>query len=121
MQAIKDNKSAVRLSEQEALDCIPEYNSCDGGWMDAYYKMSERIGSQSEIDYPYEAAANPLCRNQEGKKIISRATYYENMYEVPEMKKAILNGPVSIAVAAGNDCWRYYESGVLTAANNCPT
>ena len=37
------------------------------------------------------------------------------------MKKAIMNGPASIAVSAGNDCWRYYESGVLTEDNYCPT
>ena len=30
-------------------------------------------------------------------------------------------GPMSIGVAAGNSCWRYYESGVLSSANNCPT
>ena len=37
------------------------------------------------------------------------------------MKAALQNGPASIAVAAGNDCWRFYESGVLTEDNNCPT
>ena len=42
------------------------------------------------------------------------------MMNVPDMIDAIQNGPVSIAVSAGNDCWRYYKSGVLTAANNCP-
>ena len=26
-----------------------------------------------------------------------------------------------MAVAAGNDCWRYYKSGVLSSANGCPT
>lgn len=28
---------------------------------------------------------------------------------------------MTVAVAAGNDCWRYYSGGVLTSANNCPT
>lgn len=23
-------------------------------------------------------------------------------------------------MAAGNDCWRFYESGILSSANNCP-
>lgn len=26
-----------------------------------------------------------------------------------------------MAVAAGNDCWRYYKGGVLTSANGCST
>lgn len=37
------------------------------------------------------------------------------------MQNAIQNGPMTIAVAAGNDCWRFYSGGILTAANNCPT
>ena len=30
-------------------------------------------------------------------------------------------GPLTFAVSAGNDCWRYYKSGVLTSADGCPT
>lgn len=37
------------------------------------------------------------------------------------MKSRLAQGPMTIAVAAGNDCWRYYSAGVLSAANNCPT
>jgi len=27
---------------------------------------------------------------------------------------------MTIAVAAGNSCWRFYKEGILSAANNCP-
>ena len=37
-----------------------------------------------------------------------------------DMKSELQNGPMSIAVAAGNNCWRYYESGILSEENNCP-
>ena len=37
------------------------------------------------------------------------------------MKSRLAEGPMTIAVAAGNDCWRYYESGVLSSEHNCPT
>lgn len=40
--------------------------------------------------------------------------------DVAEMKNELQKGPMSIAVAAGNDCWRYYESGILSEDNNCP-
>ena len=30
-------------------------------------------------------------------------------------------GPFTIAVAAGNECWWFYSSGVLSSANGCPT
>ena len=30
-------------------------------------------------------------------------------------------GPFSIAVSAGNECWMFYSSGILSSANGCPT
>ena len=35
------------------------------------------------------------------------------------MRTEIQNGPLSTAVHADNDCWRFYESGILSSANNC--
>lgn len=37
------------------------------------------------------------------------------------MMEKLQNGPMAIAVAAGNRCWRFYESGVLTSSHECPT
>jgi len=31
------------------------------------------------------------------------------------------SGPLSIAVSAGNHCWRWYESGILSEKDACPT
>ena len=28
---------------------------------------------------------------------------------------------MTIAVSAGNDCWRYYDGGILKSSDNCPT
>ena len=46
---------------------------------------------------------------------------YRWLLYVAEMKDSIQQGPLSIAVSAGNECWRFYESGILSSANNCPT
>ena len=54
--------------------------------------------------------------------IASRAiTDSIEMVDVADMTTKIQSGPMSIAVAAGNNCWRYYESGILSKDNNCPT
>ena len=45
---------------------------------------------------------------------------YGWLESVAEMKDMIQKGPLSIAVSAGNDCWRFYESGILSSANKCP-
>jgi C1A family cysteine protease len=55
MQAIKDDTDPIRLSEQEGVDCDNRSYGCSGGWMHNYWKMSKEIGSQSEVDYEYEA------------------------------------------------------------------
>ena len=37
------------------------------------------------------------------------------------MKDQIQKGPMSLGVVAGGGCWQFYESGILSAANNCPS
>ena len=121
MQAIKTEKPVVRLSEQEGVDCDASSYGCQGGWMSNYWQMSAEIGSQANETYKYEAQDGE-CRNQREKMIESRAKSSSiRMVDVADMKSELQNGPMSIAVAAGNDCWRYYESGILSEENNCPT
>ena len=122
MQAIKNETNVIRLSEQEGVDCDQRSYGCSGGWMEYYWRMSSEIGSQSDADYPYQGTDN-ACRNQAGKTIQSKADMnnFGSLGSVSEMKTRLQQGPFSIAVSAGNDCWRWYESGILSAANNCPT
>ena len=54
-QAIKRDTSAIRLSEQEALDCDKRSGGCHGGHPSTYWTMSNEIGSQAYTDYPYES------------------------------------------------------------------
>ena len=90
--------------------------------MSNYWKMSAGAGSQPNSTYPYEAR-DGACRHQSGKTIASRAIMnsIEYVRGVSAMKNALQVGPLSIAVAAGNSCWRYYSSGILSKENNCPT
>ena len=119
-QAIKDDRDPVRLSEQEGVDCVTDSHGCNGGWMDHFWEFSKAAGSQTDEDYPYEAK-DVSCRNQEGKTIASQVTGHAQMHTIHEMKAAIRNGPATIAVAAGSDCWRFYKTGILSKENKCPT
>ena len=56
MQSIKYGSSPVRLSEQEGVDCTSKSHGCGGGWMSHYWEFSAESSSQSNSDYPYEAA-----------------------------------------------------------------
>ena len=77
--------------------------------MSNYWLMSAEIGSQANETYEYEARDDGGCRNQKEKTIESRANSSSiKMVDVADMKDELQKGPMSIAVAAGNDCWRYY-------------
>ena len=112
----------MRLSEQEGVDCDPASSGCGGGWMSYYWNMSADIGSQPNSTYQYEAR-DGACRNQAGKPIASRATRRGDYFVrgLQNIKDALQDGPLSVAVSAGNSCWRYYQSGILSEENNCPT
>ena len=121
-QAIKTGEPVLRLSEQEGVDCDPASYGCDGGWMSYYWRNSAGMGSQPDSDYPYETRTRE-CRHQKGKMIASRAkasSIGDVAQDVQAMKNALQRGPLSIAVAAGNNCWRYYQSGILSKDNFCP-
>lgn len=55
VQAIQRDTTAVRLSEQEGVDCDHRSGGCAGGSVSGYWLMSHEIGSQSYADYPYES------------------------------------------------------------------
>ena len=120
MQSIKNDAPVVRLSEQEGVDCDKNSYGCNGGWMSNYWQMSAEIGSQANETYKYEGVDSD-CRHQKEKTIESRAKASSVRHvSVADMKSELQNGPMSIAVAAGNNCWRYYEGGILSEDNNCP-
>ena len=91
-----------------------------GGWMENYWQWSkDGSGSQPYETYPYQGK-DKNCRYQDNDKI-SKAASCADIKSVDDMKMAIQDGPMTIAVAADNWCWRYYDAGVLSSANNCPS
>ena len=94
--------------------------------MTNYWIMSMEIGSQTEADYEYEAQDGE-CRNQENKTIASKMLGYGAVWHtgdddnINRIKQQLQSGPLSIALSAGNDCWRWYSGGILSALDECPT
>jgi len=41
--------------------------------------------------------------------------------DIEDIKQKLQEGPMTIAVGAGNNCWYGYRSGILSAEDNCPT
>ena len=87
--------------------------------------MSNEIGSQSQFDYPYKAS-DGNCRKQRGKKIKSRASSFDfveftggDALNIQAIKDRLNNGPMTVYVAAGNVCWRFYKFGVINSNSIC--
>ena len=81
--------------------------------MHNYWKMSKEIGSSTNAAYEYEAEDGD-CRNQDNKVIASKMKdwgwvgYTGDDDNINRIATQLQSGPLSIAVSAGNQCWRWY-------------
>lgn len=124
---------AVRLSEQEAVDCMSNTNAnfdifgktygnygCNGGWPDDVFKYSAEQGIMKEMDYPYRGVDQACVKDIE----LTEVTAIEDGKVTTTIGDAIdqLNmGPMSICLAAGNDVFRFYSKGIISTDDPCPT
>ncbi|KAL8111723.1 hypothetical protein AgCh_019435 [Apium graveolens] len=112
---IKTNK-LVSLSEQELVDCEPDNNGCNGGYMEnAYEFIKENGGITAETLYPYKAKDNK-CDALKMNAPVVVIDGHENVPENDEdaLMKAVANQPVSVAIDAGGSDFQFYKEGVFT-------
>ena len=85
MEAIQLNKAPVRLSEQEAVDCVrgKESEGCDGGWMGDYWDYT-KSGARNYDDYPEYNAKDNECRTKTSDPIGSTTASW-GYVKVPDM------------------------------------
>lgn len=70
-------------------------------------------------DYPY-TGEDGTCQH-DAEKVVSRAGEAGQITtSLTDAKKQLQDGPLTIAVAAGNDCWLLYESGIIDSSDRCP-
>ena len=92
-----------------------------------YWMANDAVGNET---YPYTATDNTqaACITSFGSVRRERVGGYARVYpasgdtyvQTPEILAQLQNGPLSIAVGAGNSCWYYYSGGVLTPEMGCP-
>merc|ERR1711953_1643523 len=99
--------SLVSLSEQELVDCGDETRNsgCNGGLMDYGFQYVKNHGGLcTEDDYPYKAKTQKYycddqrssCEGEAGKI----SSYRDVMQSSSQLKSAVCNGPVSVAIEA---------------------
>ncbi|WP_316572628.1 C1 family peptidase, partial [Klebsiella pneumoniae] len=112
----------VSLSEQQLVDCSTENAGCDGGLMDLAVDYIKAAGGiTSEANYPYEAVQRH-CRF-DPSTVAATVTGYISIPFADEVSQAAAvhdQGPVSVAVDAGNFSFQFYSSGVYYEPNCDP-
>jgi C1A family cysteine protease len=103
------------LSEQHVIDCNALSFGCDGGWHWTALDLLRTEGSVRESCYPYLEEDGHICR-QSLCGIVARISDFakvdDNQSSVDAIKQALLDGPVSTAIAMPCEAF-YYTGGLL--------
>jgi len=124
--AIAGNEQVI-MAPQELVDCskgIFSNHGCNGGWYYYAYKWLKHNKTMRESDYPYTSGRTgraTRCAYDASKGVTNVSSYKQVSRDTESIKAAIDIGPVNVAVAAGNDVFRNYSSGIVSAADGCPT
>jgi len=117
MWAVKGNPLYV-LAPQHYVDCTrgSPYNEggCNGGWPTGAWDFAKSKGGQAtEANYAYKAADGTCNTNVAVAPITITRTSYNpcTVGSDDSLIKALQNGPVSIAIQAG-DAFSSYSSGI---------
>ena len=88
--------------------------------MNNVWNFSAKWGTMLETAYPYTATYTAGTCKHDSTKIVVKAGVAGSVTAANALTR-LQSGPMTIAIAAGNDFVRYYKSGFLTSANGCPT
>ncbi len=104
------------ISEQAVIECNPYNHGCAGGWMSTAYDIWMTWGAVRESCMPYHARDNEQCLAQRCEVAAKLNDYYYVGDSIDDLKQALLNGPISVAMAVcGN--FASYKGGCYQ--DNC--
>jgi len=129
--AIKAGTKPSRLSEQQLLDCTTNTKDnlemfgktyktfgCRGGWMPYAYKFYKENGIMSYEDYPY-SSTEQKCQHDNSKTIGSIGSWGQITENIDRVKLKLQEQPLTVAMDASSAAWRYYNSGIIDADDEC--
>ncbi|XP_050225669.1 ervatamin-B-like [Mercurialis annua] len=106
--------NGVSLSIQQLLDCTYESNGCRGGTMNSAFRyMAQNQGITLESFYPYQLMQT-TCMISNG---VIKIGGYEDVppNDEEKLKGFVSMRPVSVAVDASSDYFRFYSNGIFPA------
>jgi C1A family cysteine protease len=105
------------FSEQQLVDCaggVYHNNGCNGGLMDYAFQYIEANGLELESAYPY-TARDGTCHSSQSEFVGTVASYQDVQQSASQLKAAIAQQPVSVAIEADQYAFQSYSSGVITS------
>ena len=92
--------------------------------MSRYWNFSRDQGSMTNADYPYvdlyyQSGDVHACQHDDTKVASRVAEYGQITTTVGDAVAKMQDGPLTMAVGAGNDCWRYYSGGTMDSDTDC--
>ena len=117
----------VIMAPQELVDCskgLFSNHGCSGGWYYYAYDWLKKHKTMKETDYAYVSGGTgqaTSCAYEESLGVTNVSGYSKVKKHTDSIKAAIQITPVNVAVAAGNNVFRNYKSGIVTEADGCPT
>jgi len=108
--------SVPSYSEQQLVDCAGSYGNmgCNGGLMDQAFEYIKSHPLANESDYPY-TARDGTCSYSSGTGSVS--AYTDVTPNSPDQLRAALNQqPVSVAIEADTYVFQLYSTGVITSS-----
>jgi hypothetical protein len=106
------------LAEQQCVDCDPESEGCNGGWMSTCFAHLTNRPLCSPSEYPYTGTDTPCTENKcsgLGWEISGHVDLAEG--DCDGLDKADDDGPVSVAVDA--TAMQFYSSGIIKPGLFC--
>ena len=102
-------------SEQELVDCEPQSDGCNGGFMDYAFEYLQSQAFCTEDQYPYHAR-DESCKVSK----CAGGPSDKSFTDIPEgdedaLLNELANGPVAVAVDAST--WSFYSGGILDSCS----
>jgi C1A family cysteine protease len=110
-----NNGKLLSFSEQQIVDCAKTAGSgCSGGWPYKAVDYAAQYGLEQEGDYPY-TAKDGTCKFTASKAVKITSGYKAvTPKSSDQLKAALVDTPVSVAIQADQSVFQFYKSGVIS-------
>ena len=107
------NKELVSFSEQQLMDCSKLNHGCEGGDMNFAFRYTESHQLCSEEEYQY-LAIDEACNYQQCDQVIEISGFCNiERNNEQQLKMAVSQQPVSVAIQADSRNFQHYQSGIF--------